>query len=231
MTESWKNAVPERDRLILERADFGKRQAWGRRPALLIVDVVRSFTGSKPQDVLEAIAEYSTSCGNSAWEALPRMRTLLDAARAADLPVVFTKGDPDYKASCGGSVKGEDSERARRLHSTPIADEIAPREDEFVIRKTKASAFFQSPLAIYLVRHGVDSLIVMGTSTSGCVRATVVDGFSHGYPVFVASDGCFDRSQFFHDVSLYDMNTKYATVVTVAETVEYLRGFMRSAAE
>jgi maleamate amidohydrolase len=231
VTESWKSVVPERDRLILERADFGGRQAWGRRPALLIVDVVRSFTGSKPQDVLEAITEYSTSCGNSAWETLPRMRTLLDAARAAGLPVVFTKGDPDYKASCGGSVKGEDSERARRLHSTPIADEIAPREGEFVIRKTKASAFFQSPLAIYLVRHGVDSLIVMGTSTSGCVRATVVDGFSHGYPVFVVSDGCFDRSQFFHDVSLYDMNTKYATVVTVAETIEYLRGFMRSAAE
>jgi len=231
VTESWKSIVPERDRIVLERADFGGRQAWGRNPALLIVDVVRSFTGSKPQDVLEAIGEYNTSCGNSAWDALPRMRQVLDAARAARIPVVFTKGDPDYKANCGGSVKNEDAERARRLHSTPIADEIAPRADEFVIRKTKASAFFQSPLAIYLVRHGVDSVIVMGTATSGCVRATVVDGFSHGYPVFVVSDGCFDRSQFFHDVSLYDMNTKYATVVTVAETIDYLQRFALRAAE
>ncbi len=78
MTESWKTVVPEHDRKILERADFGGRQPWGRRPALLIVDVVRSFTGSKSQDVLEAIGEYTTSCGSSAWETLPRMRTVLD---------------------------------------------------------------------------------------------------------------------------------------------------------
>ena len=117
------------------------------------------------------------------------------------------------------------------LHSTPIADEIAPRDGEFVISKTKASAFFQTALAIYLVRHQVDSLIVMGTATSGCVRATVVDGFSHGYPIFLVSDGCFDRSQFFHDVTLYDLNTKYATVVTVADTIEHLQSFVLKAAE
>ena len=101
---------------------------------------------------------------------------------------------------------------------SPIAGEIAPRDGEFVISKTKASAFFQTALAIYLVRHQVNSLIIMGTATSGCVRATVVDGFSHGYPIFLVSDGCFDRSQFFHDVTLYDLNTKYATIVTVADT-------------
>ena len=231
MTESWKNVVPEHDRLVLERADFGGRQPWGRRPALLIVDVVRSFTGSKPQDVLQAISEYTTSCGTSAWETLPRMRKVLDAARAAGIPVVYTKGDAEYKVQCGGSVKNEDAVRTRRLHSTPIADEIAPRDGEFVISKTKASAFFQTPLAIYLVRHGVDSLIVIGTATSGCIRASVVDGFSHGYPTFVVSDGCFDRSQFFHDVTLYDLSTKYATIVTVAETTEYLKSFVLKAAE
>ncbi|HUK59093.1 MAG TPA: isochorismatase family protein [Stellaceae bacterium] len=225
MSDSWKTVVPERDRQILEKADFGGAAAWGRNPALLIVDVVRSFTGSKPQDVLEAIKEYNTSCGDSAWDTLPRMRTVLDAARAARIPVVFTKGDPDYKAFCGGSVKNEDPERARRVHSTPIADEIAPVESEFVIRKTKASAFFQTPLAIYLVRHAIDSLIVMGTSTSGCVRATVVDGQSHGYPVFVVSDGCFDRSSFMHDVTLYDLSTKYATIVNVRDTLEYFKQF------
>ena len=231
MTESWKSVVPERDRLILERADFGGRQPWGRRPALLIVDVVRSFTGSKPQDVLQAIGEYNTSCGTSAWDTLPRMREVLDAARAAGIPVVYTKGDAEYKVQCGGSVKNEDPARTRRVHSTPIADEIAPRDGEFVIGKTKASAFFQTPLAVYLVRHGIDSLIVMGTATSGCVRASVVDGFSHGYPTFVVSDGCFDRSQFFHDVTLYDLSTKYATIVTVAETTGYLKSFMLKAAE
>lgn len=225
MSDSWKTVVPERDRQILEGADFGGAAPWGARPALLIVDVVRSFTGSKPQAVLEAIKEYNTSCGDSAWDTLPRMRKVLDAARQARIPVVYTKGDPDYKAICGGSVKNENAERARRVHSTPIADEIAPLDSEFVIRKTKASAFFQTPLTIFLVRHAIDSLIVMGTSTSGCVRATVVDGQSHGYPVFVVSDGCFDRSQFMHDVTLYDLSTKYATIVSVADTIEHLKGF------
>ena len=71
----------------------------------------------------------------------------------------------------------------------------------------------------------------MGTATSGCVRASVVDGFSHGYPIFLVSDGCFDRSQFFHDVTLYDLNTKYATIVTVADTLEHLQSFVLKAAE
>lgn len=231
MTESWKTIVPERDRLILERAGFGTPQPWGRRPALLIVDVVRSFTGSKPQDVLEAIKEYSTSCGASAWETLPRMRQVLDAARAAQIPVVYTKGDAAVRVHTGGSTKEEGAERARKLHSTPIADEVAPREDELVIHKTRASAFFNTPLTTYLVRQGADSLIVMGTSTSGCVRATAVDGWSHGYPTFVVADGCFDRSPFYHDVTLYDLNTKYATVVSVADTLGYLQGFAVRAAE
>jgi nicotinamidase-related amidase len=231
MNESWRNVVPARDREILERADFGGRQPWGHRPALLIVDVVRSFTGSKPREVLEAIGEYTTACGTSAWDTLPRMRKVLDAARTAGVPVVYTKGDVDGRLAAGGSVKNDDPERTRRVHSTPIADEIAPREGEYVISKTKASAFFQTPLATYLVRHQADSVILMGTATSGCVRATAVDCFSHGYPTFVVSDGCFDRSQFFHDVTLYDLNTKYATIVTVADTIEYLSGFALKAAE
>ena len=232
MTESWKTVVPERDREILESADFGGRQPWGRNPALLIVDVVRSFTGSKPQDVLEAINEYTTSCGNSAWETLPRMRTVLDAARAARHSGRLYQGRSRAIARrAAARSRTRMRERAKKLHSTPIADEIAPRDDEFVIRKTKASAFFHTPLTIYLVRHGIDSLIVMGTSTSGCVRATAVDGISHGYPVFVVADGCFDRSQFLHDVTLYDLSTKYATVVTAAETIEYLKGGALKAAE
>ena len=230
MTESWKTVVPAYDRAIFERAGYHQRLPFGRRPALLIVDVVRSFTGSKPQEVLQAIDEYSTSCGAPAWETLPRMRRTLEAARAARIPVVYTKGDPDYKAMCGDSTKGDDAEKIRRQHSTPIADEVAPRDGEFVIRKTKASAFFNTPLTTYLVRHGVDSLIVMGTTTSGCVRSTAVDGHSHGYPVFVVGDACFDRSPFFHDVTLYDLNAKYATVVTVAEVAEYLGKFTAAAA-
>ena len=108
------------------------------------------------------------------------------------------------------------------MHSTPIADEIAPRDGEFVISKTKASAFFQTALTIYLVRHQVDSLIIMGTATSGACAPPRSTAF-RTVPTFLVSDGCFDRSQFFHDVTLYDLNTKYATIVTVADTIEHLQ--------
>jgi nicotinamidase-related amidase len=218
----WADVIPPADLAIYQKAGLGDPQPWGRKPALLVIDVVMSFVGTERRPVIDAIDEFDTSCGQNAWDTLPRMSAVLHAARAAGLPVVFTKGDPDGKAHAGGSVKGEEGESARRRHSTPIADAVAPREGEFVIAKTKASGFFQTPLSSWLVRKGVDSLIVIGTSTSGCVRATVVDGHSHGYPVFVVADACFDRSVFFHKVSLFDMNAKYATVISSADLDRHL---------
>jgi nicotinamidase-related amidase len=202
---------------------MGKPLPWGRRPALLVIDEVQSFTGSAPQPVLSAIDEYDTACGDAAWQTLPRMREVLLAARAADMPIVFTKGDAEGKAQSGDSVKGDDPAAARRRHSTPIVDQLRPEAGEFVIAKTKASAFFATPLSTYLVRRAIDSLIMIGTSTSGCVRASVVDGHSHGYPVFVVADACFDRSDFFHKVSLFDMNAKYATVIDTIDLLCHLQ--------
>jgi nicotinamidase-related amidase len=218
---AWQTIFPEADRQVFQDA-FGVRQEPGRRPALLIVDVVLSFVGSRPMPVLEAIKEWRTSCGEAAWAALPQIRRVLEAAREAKAPVVYTTGHPDFKAFCGGSTKASKRDERRRPGSEEIPAIIAPRDGEFVLPKTKASAFFGSPLATYLNSAGVDSLLVCGCTTSGCVRATVVDGFSHGYRVFVAEEACFDRSQFSHLVSLFEMNSKYADVITVDEGVALL---------
>lgn len=219
----WQRIIPEADRAVYDKAGYGKPQVFGQRPVLLIVDVVYSFVGSRPMSTAEAIAEYRTSCGEAGWEALPRIRELLEAARAHGVPVVYTKGDPEYKEFCGGSTKGYDPGEIRRIHSTDIPEMISPRPGELVIRKTKASAFFATPLPIYLNRLQADTLLVCGTSTSGCVRATVVDGYSYGYPVFVVEEACFDRSQFSHLVNLYEMNNKYADVITLEDALGYLR--------
>lgn len=218
----WQTVFPGEERAIYEKGGYGQRQTLGERPALLIVDVTYSFIGRTRQNVLASIEEFRTSCGEVGWEALPRIRRVLEAARRAQVTVVFTKGDPEYKAFSGGSTKGYTSEEARRLHTEAIADEIAPHSDEFVIRKTKASAFFGTPLATYLTAHNIDTLLVCGTTTSGCVRATVVEAFSHGYPVFVIEEGCFDRSSLSHRVSLYEMNAKYADVILLDEALQYL---------
>ena len=223
---SWRTIFPEEDRAIYDQAGFGQRKlSFGSKPALLIVDVVESFTGKPNQDIRTSIEEYRTSCGEAAWEALPRIRQLLDAARQTGILVVYTKGDPEFKFYCGGSTKSDGPQETTetiRLHSTPIAAMIAPQNGEFVLRKTKASAFFGTPLPTYLHQRGIDSLLVCGTSTSGCVRATVVDAHSHGYPTFVVDECCFDRSQFSHLVNLYEMNAKYADVISLQEALDLL---------
>lgn len=221
----WQTVAPESDRQIYENGGFGGTQPMGKRPALMIIDVVESFTGSKPADVMDAQSEYRTSCGASAWEALPQIERLLEASRNAGLPVIYTKGDPEYKEWCGGSTKGWFKGDGKKLHDTPIPAIVAPQEGEFVLRKTKASAFFLTPLVIHLNQLGVDSLLVCGTSTSGCVRASVVDAFSHGYRVFVVEQGCFDRSEFSHLVNLYEMNNKYADVIQIEDALDIVAQF------
>jgi len=100
-----------------------------------------------------------------------------------------------------------------------------------VLPKTKASVFFQTPLNAYLVKQGVDTLIYCGVSTSGCVRASVVDGFSNGYQTIVVDEACFDRSQFAHAANLFDMNAKYAAVVSLEEATAMMRNKSLAAAE
>jgi nicotinamidase-related amidase len=92
-----------------------------------------------------------------------------------------------------------------------------------VLAKTKTSGFFQTPLAAHLVREHVDTAVVCGVSTSGCVRATAVDAFSHGFATFVIDDCCFDRSWFAHCANLFDLQAKYASVVSLQE-LEALMG-------
>jgi maleamate amidohydrolase len=98
---------------------------------------------------------------------------------------------------------------------------IAPGPRDIVIKKQKPSGFFGTSLASYLTLLGCDSVVIVGTTTSGCVRATVVDAFSHNYRVTLAEEGCFDRSEASHAVSLCDMHAKYADVVLTAEILSY----------
>jgi len=209
----WQEAVPAEDREIFDRGGFGQRQDWGTRPAVLVVDVCASFLGPR-RPTIEAVSAIATSCGQVGWDTLPAIRRLLNAARAASVPVAYTTPTPTTRTTKKPSNHGEEGLR--------IPEEVGPQPGELVIRKPKASGFLDTGLAARLRSMGVDSLVVCGVSTSGCVRATAVDGFSHEFTVFVVEECCFDRSKFFHNASLYDLNAKYATVVRLDETVEYL---------
>jgi nicotinamidase-related amidase len=110
------------------------------------------------------------------------------------------------------------------MDGNEIVDAIAPGSRDLLVLKQKPSGFFGTNLASYLTLLGCDSVIVTGTTTSGCVRATVIDAFSLNYRVSIAEEGCFDRSQASHAINLCDMNAKYADVVKTADVLAFLDG-------
>src|SRR5262249_4879434 len=143
---------------------------------------------------------------------------LLAAFRSAGRPVTFVRPDWSGEAHFGGATSGE----AREVTVDSIPAAIAPLRGELVIEKPRASAFFGTALLTYLIRHGVRRLVVAGCSTSGCVRASVVDAASHGLDVVLAVDACFDRSQLSHAVAIMELDCKYARALDSAEITRRL---------
>ncbi len=226
----WKKFLTERDKQVFATAGYGARQGLGRRPALLVVDVNYFFCGDKPAPILESIKRWRNSCGAEAWDGINAIKQLLNAARDRELPVIYTTGTrraDNWDAGAWAWKNTRTAEQPRTdgtsLDGNTIVAEIEPQPQDIVIRKQKPSAFFGTPLLSFLVQLGVDSLLIAGTTTSGCVRATVVDAFSNNYRVSVVEEGCFDRSQASHAMSLCDLHAKYADVVTLDETIAFIR--------
>jgi len=219
--KDWMKLIPAADLATYRSGGFLRELKLGERAALIVVDVTMGFCGSRGLTLEQAIAEYPTACGPVSWETMPRIAQLIKLFRDRKLPVVFTNADLTGNTYAGKATKG-----ARRAAPYPgfndFPAEIAPREDEWVLAKTKASGFFQSPLAAHLVRERIDTAVICGVSTSGCVRATTVDAFSHGFATFVIDDCCFDRSWFAHCANLFDLQAKYATVVSLDEIAALL---------
>jgi nicotinamidase-related amidase len=227
----WNAFLTERDRAVFAASGYGARGGFGKRPALLVIDVNWAFCGDKPEPILQSIKRWRNSCGEDAWIALPYIKSLIDKCRLKGVPVIYTTGIRRADNWDGGSWRwknargDEDRQSAKRnLDGNEIVTPIAPGPRDIVVRKQKPSGFFGSNLASYLVLLGCDSVIVAGTTTSGCVRATVLDAFSLNYRIALAEEGCFDRSQASHAINLCDMHAKYADVVKTAEVLAFLDG-------
>ena len=224
----WNKFLTERDKAVFAAGGFGARAGFGKRPALLVIDVNWAFCGERPEPILKSIKRWRTSCGAEAWVALEHIRALIDTAHGRGLPVIYTTGERRADNWDAGSwrwksSRGEESggSPAEGVDGNEIVAMIAPGPKDIVIRKQKPSGFFGTNLASYLTLLGCDSLVVVGTTTSGCVRATVVDAFSLNYRVTLAEEGCFDRGEASHAVSLCDMHAKYADVLAAAEVLSY----------
>jgi maleamate amidohydrolase len=224
----WNQFLTERDKAVFAAAGYGARGGFGKRPALLVIDVNYAFCGDKPEPITESIQRWRNSCGEDAWVAMPYLRALIDKAHAKGLPVIYTTGIRREDGWDGGSWLWKNNRGGERpkvpvtnIDGNEIVAEITPAAQDIVIHKQKPSGFFGTNMASYLQLLGADSVIVTGTTTSGCVRATVLDAFSLNFRVAVAEEGCFDRSQASHAINLCDMHAKYADVVKTAEVLSF----------
>lgn len=202
-------------REIYERARLGQSVPLGTSPAVLVVDFSCGFT------------DPACALGSDLTREIEATNRVLSAAREKGLPVIFT--------TIGFEASGKDGSlwllKAPSLADLRIGEawvEIDPRlerrEDEVVILKKGASAFFGTNLPSVLVSQGVDTIILCGATTSGCIRATAVDLLQYGYPTLVPRECVGDRAQGPHEANLVDIQAKYADVVSVDDALTYLEG-------
>lgn len=188
-------------------AGFGGALPFGARPAVLAVDVVRAYT------------DRASPLYAGVEDAVAAAARLVAAARAASVPVIFTRVVYAPGGADGGLFYRKVAALACFDEGSPFgafADDPAPRPGEVVITKQYASAFFGTSLAATLTAGSIDTLLICGLSTSGCVRASAVDALQHGFRPFVVADACGDRDPRPHEASLFDLQAKYAEVISLA---------------
>jgi nicotinamidase-related amidase len=227
----WYRFLTESDRALLAIARPKVPYGFGERAAVLSVDNYRAAIGDRPESLLEAVKTWPSSTGLAGWKALEQTAILLNAARAAGLPVIHVTGLSEEESGIPGwstrrgprgvmsrDAAGEDRHRRRY----DIVDQAAPLPGEIVLKKTAPSAFFGTPLAAHLMSQGIDTLIVCGEAVSGCVRATVVDGCSYRMRMIVVEDCVFDRHEATWAMNLFDIDQKYGDVISLQETLAWI---------
>jgi nicotinamidase-related amidase len=210
----WSDLLTDQDKEVIIQAGYEVQgatlwdsRALGNRPALLIVDMQEMFIG-RDLPILEAISEGRTAMGSIAWEALNHLVPFVEKIRQLAIPVFYTRTIPSV-------VLDNDP-------ATEIVQMLTPQPGDVVINKPYTSAFFATDLLTQIEKREVDTLIVVGNSTSGCVRAAVVDARQLGLHPIVPVECVFDRIEASHKVGLLDMWMKYATVQPADEVLDYV---------
>ncbi|WP_254532288.1 isochorismatase family protein [Natrinema gelatinilyticum] len=209
----WIDATEDR----YAELQFGEPVGMGDRPALIVIDLINAFT------------DPDSNLGTAVGDVLEQTDRLLEAFRKSDLPRYFTTvAFEESYGDAGRFVEKVPALKELRLGTerVEVDDRIAPIEDERVILKKYASAFFGTDLQSELTTNRVDTLVIAGVTTSGCVRATAVDSLQHGYRTIVPADAVGDRAEGPHRANLFDIDAKYGDVVTTDGILEQLDGFV-----
>ena len=221
----WDDLLSETDRKVIENAGYGMARGLGNSPLLTVIDCQYNYIGAD-EPILEQQDRWPAGGGAEAWAAVRVAGSLLDMARDAGVPVLYTRNVQKRTMKFDSFAGKSTWNKAATLDGTEgsqIVAEIEPHDDDLFLDKSYASAFYGTPLLTYLVGLGIDTLLIVGVSTSGCVRATAVDAVTRGYKVGVVADAVADRIVSSHKVALLDMWMKYTDVIDSAEAQTYLR--------
>ena len=216
--------LSQAERQVIERGGYGAACTPGSSPCLLLVDMQLFLIGvDKP--ILEQIDERPSAIGIAAWEATRHIQPLLAEFRSRGLPIIHVNVSVGAKGDAKSGLYGRRISRSKSQLATSelsIIDEVAPLANEMVIQKRFSSAFVGNSLGAVLSAMDVDSLVIVGGSTSGCIRATAVDAVNYGLMPIIVDDCIFDRMQVSHFASILDIWMKYGLVMSSQEILSLL---------
>lgn len=215
----WEAFLTEDDKKVMAARKPRKPSGPGKRIGLLVIDMQNTAMGyDKP--IWEQLDQYSGACGPHAWKAVPFQQKLLAAARAAGMPVIYSKHI--FHPYTGLPMSEPGNNFSADNDKSDIPAEVAMQPGDILIEKQTPSCFAFTNLHIILSSLGLDGLLVVGNSTSGCVRATCVDGRAYGYKMSVIEEGCFDRIELSHAAALFDMEFKICDVIKTEQALDII---------
>jgi maleamate amidohydrolase len=210
----WDDVIPQQDLKMFAKSKMGGKSDYGSKPAIVVVDMTYGFVDDA----------YPLGCSEMGWPAVHATKKLLDKGRQKKIPIFFSRGMHPRNVTERGRWKNITSLESEIVDPKEheIVEQIQPQAEEVVLTKIFPSAFFNTNLASMLIFHNVDTVIITGMVTSGCVRASVVDAFSYNFIAIVPEECVGDRGLVSHKVSLFDMHMKYADVAPLSEVIGYL---------
>jgi maleamate amidohydrolase len=227
MTRPWEDALTEVDQMVIKKGGYGKKRGLGKKPALVIIDIQHNYVG-EDRPIQDQLDQWPSGGGDGAWAAIRKIKKLKEAADYYNIPTIYTRNVQKKTINFDSFAVKTDRDNSKYIDGRPetqIVRDLEPSEKDLVVDKSYASAFFGTPFISYLIKMGVDSLIVVGGSTSGCVRATAVDAVTHNFNVAVIEDCVYDRIELSHKAGLLDLWMKYCDVVPSDEIFEYFKQF------
>lgn len=227
--DKWADYLPPDELATYAKGKFGERIGFGQRPALLNIDTTYMFVDpAYPQ------------CGDGDPALIAAVTRLVGVFRGLGLPIYYSRRDDRRHPIRRGMWNqklgiADDAVYSQDPRADQWPDAYAPREEDVIVFKNKASCFFETPLESFLRYDAIDTIVICGISTSGCVRAAANDAFSHNFRVIVAEEAVGDRSATAHRANLFDMDMKMADVEplddVIAELEKRFGGAKANAAE